>query len=151
MPLKHPFMQIHLYNHSLLSVLFFALATLLVLNLCLFWTCIVLFSHLLVCTFVLCLQFKLRSCNLLQSGIPRNAAPLPGATKRLLWCWILLLFLLTLHTPICSMHEVLHVYIIIFCLLNYLDIALWIFWWTLITIGIHLIFTYFSTLHSLCF
>ena len=50
----------------------------------------------------------LSSCSHLQCGIPNNAGPFPGTTKKLQQYSIPLLIMVTLHIPICGMCELLY-------------------------------------------
>ena len=63
----------------------------------------------------------LSNCHPSQSGIPNNAGQLPGTKKKLL-VFDALLFILTLHTPICIMLELKYVSNITFCPLTHLDL-----------------------------
>ena len=54
-------------------------------------------------------QFILISCKFSKSGIPKNAGLLPSATKKLHWHLIPLLIIVTFHTPICGVHELMYV------------------------------------------
>ena len=56
----------------------------------------------------------LSNCNLLLSGIPNNAGPLPGSTKKLHWYSMPLLIVVTLHAPTCGMHDLLYAHNIFF-------------------------------------
>ena len=70
--------------------------------------CLLIFCLLFCCSFVVW-QFMLSSCSLSQFGIPNNAGPCNGTTRKLYQCFMPLLIMVTLHIPICGMHELLYV------------------------------------------
>ena len=66
------------------------------------------FTCLPLCSLFLLWQFMFSSCNLSQSGIPKNADPLHGTRKKMDRYTLPLSIMVTLHIPICDTHELLY-------------------------------------------